>query len=313
MRRPLIVGVVLGAVLAVAPMASHAATSPSVTLITPTSEDLARGVVSIKWSYAGFHRTTPIDVEVREGSGAFQRIARVAIDDGTPGYFGTASWSTTSADDATDWTVRIAVPTNKSVTSSASPIAVDNSGPTTTITSSTVAVLSVAGDATDEIAGVASVAATFTDGTGNETTVEATCDCAATPATWTASALGVAPGQYTVTAVATDVLGNVGEAASAELLVVGTPPDPTPALLEAATGIVNPVVETATGLADGTVETATGLAGDMAETATGLVGDVAETVTDTTNNPPTADETVEAATGTADELFGTVLGLTEAE
>lgn len=288
MRRPLIVGVVLGAALAVMPLASQAATAPSVTLITPTNDDLVRGAVSIRWSYSGFYRTTPIDIEVSQGTGAFQRIARVPVDDGTSGLFGSATWTPTV--DGDDYTVRIVMPTRPSATSSASPVRVDNTGPTSTVDAEPVtdpapaaAILNVTGTAADAIAGVASVSVSFDGGDP----VAATCpDCGAgaTSVEWSASAAGLTPGEYDVTAVATDTLGNVGAPSTATLLVVGTPPDPTPSLLEAATTTAAGVIETVTATAGSAVDTATTTTEGLIETVTTTttVGDVVDLVTTTT-------------------------------
>lgn len=235
MRRPLIVGAALGIALAVLPLAGQAATSPSVTLLSPSSGEVTGGQVSIRWSYSGFHRTTPVDVEVRRGSDAFTRIARVAVDDGTPGYFGSTTWTTSAADDGADWTVRLVMPTNKSVTSSVSPLTVDNSGPTVAIDTQpakeglpAVAALSVTGTASDAASGVAAVAVTFTAEDGTEAVRQAECtDCT----TWSVGTDGLTPGRYTVSAVGTDGRGNVGEAASIDAVVVGVPTvDPQPVI-----------------------------------------------------------------------------------
>lgn len=311
MRRPLIVGVVLGAALAVMPLASQAATAPSVTLISPTNDDLVRGAVSIRWSYSGFYRTTPIDIEVSQGSGAFQRIARVPVDDGTPGLFGSATWTPT--EDGNDYTVRIVMPTRPSANSSASPVRVDNTGPSSAVDAEpvtdpapAVAILNVTGTATDAIAGVASVSVTVE----GRAPIDATCaECGpgATSVEWSASAAGLTPGEYDVTAVATDTLGNVGEPSTATLLVVGTPPDPTPALLETVTGAaaaakatVDGVIETVTGttVVDDAVATVTGttVVDDAVETATTTTEGLVEQATATT----TAGEVVESVTTTTE-------------
>lgn len=278
MRRPLIVGAVLGLALAVLPLAGQAATSPSVALLSPSNGELTGGAVSIRWSYAGFYRTTPIDVEVRRGTDPFVRVARVAIDDGTAGYFGSTTWSTTSADDASDWTVRIIVPTNKSVTSSVSSVVIDNTGPIVTIDNQpaqeglpATAVRSVTGTATDAAAGVASVVVTFTAEDGTETVRDSGCtDCS----TWTVSTDGLTPGRYTVSAVGTDNRGNVGEAASVDAVVVGVPEPPTVD--------PQPVIDTVMGV----VETVTGI---VEETTTNPPVDpqpVLDLVEETTTNPP---------------------------
>jgi hypothetical protein len=250
MRRPLIVGAVLGLALAVLPQAGQAATSPSVALLAPSSGELTGAAVSIRWSYAGFYRTTPIDVEVRRGTNPFVRVARVAIDDGSPGYYGSTTWSTTSADDASDWTVRIIVPTNKWVTSSVNSVVIDNTGPTVAIDNQpaeeglpAAAVRSVTGTASDAGSGVASVAVTFTAEDGTETVVDSGCtDCS----TWSVSTDGLMPGWYTVSAVGTDNRGNVGDAASVDALVIEVPEPPTVD--------PQPVVDTVTGIVMGIID-----------------------------------------------------------
>jgi hypothetical protein len=252
------------------------------------------GDLVVRWSYAGFHRSTPIDIEAARGDGVFQRLARTVVDDGTPGYFGSHTVDTTSLADGTDYTVRVRMPTRPSVTSSASPVTVDNTGPASTVTAEsateplppTAVTTDVQGTATDAVSAVASVSVTFTDAGGNEVAADVTCDCAGPSAAWAASTDGLSPGHYSVTAVATDALGNVGAPASADMVIVGTPEDPTPAVLET----VNGVLGTATGMADDAVETSTGIAGDAVETVTSttIVEDTVETVTGTTVADPTA-------------------------
>lgn len=318
MRRRSIIGALAIAVaLAVLPFTGWAATGPSVTLLTPASESVHRGVVSITWSYQGFHPSTPVDVHVRRGSGAFQLVGRVAIDNGTPGFLGSTSWSTGPADDGDDWAVRLTVPTRKAAVSTVAPVTVDNTAPvpmlvdrtaaneagwnntdvtvtwacedatsgpveptvsatvsdegagqsasatcedragnTATATEGGIAIdrtpgtasidvapvdgdagptLSnddpVTGAATDGLSGVASVAVTFTDVAGTETTREADCTgCGTAQATWSVETTGLVPGVYTVSAVATDVAGNDSAPAVATFVVVAQPevtlPDP---------------------------------------------------------------------------------------
>ncbi|HEX9970003.1 MAG TPA: hypothetical protein VGB03_07680 [Acidimicrobiales bacterium] len=236
MRRPIIAGVVLGVALAASPLAGHAATSPSLTLLTPAGGDTVTGTTSVTWSYVGLSNTTPVDVEVSTDGTTFTRVLRTVADNGTPGYFGSASWNTTGTADGAGYTVRIVMPTRRSVTSSASPVTVDNTGPTTAFDDPAadgapqVAVLDdVEGTASDALSAVASVAVTFVDDDGNETPADVTCTCGTSEATWAASTDGLAPGQYEVQAVATDAYGNVGAATSESFVVVGmpTPPDPT--------------------------------------------------------------------------------------
>lgn len=294
MRRPLIVGAALGIALAALPLMGRAATSPSVTLLSPTSGEITGGGVAIRWSYAGFYRTTPIDIEVSKPGGSWVRVTRVAIDDGTPGYFGSATWATTSVDDANDWTVRIIVPTNKSVTSSVSPVMVDNTGPVVTIDNQpaaegtpAVAALSVKGTAVDAGAGVASVAVTFTSGNGTVAgTVDATCDDD-TCSTWSASTNGLTPGRYDVSAVGTDKRGNVGDAASVDAVVIGVPDTPTvdpQPVIDAANGVVGTVTDiVGTVDPEPIVDEVTGIPGTVdpqpvVDAANDVVGTVMDTV-----------------------------------
>jgi hypothetical protein len=236
MRRPIIAGVVLGVALAASPLAGHAATGPSLTLLNPSADDTVAGAVSVTWSYVGLNRSTPVDVEVSSNGSTFTRVLRTVADDGTPGYFGSASWDTTGTADGAGYIVRIVMPTNRAVNSSAAPVTVDNTGPTTAFAAPKAAgtpqaaVLSdVTGTASDALSAVASVAVAFVDDDGNETVAEVTCTCGSSSATWSASTVGLAPGQYEVEAVATDSMGNVGAATSETFVVVGepVPPDPT--------------------------------------------------------------------------------------
>ena len=292
-RRPIpCLGIALGAALALAPLAGHAAAAPSITLLTPSSGDLVSGVLSVRWSYSGFYRTTPVDIEVSRAGGPFRRVGRAVVDDGTPGYFGSASWSTGPDDDGADYTVRVVMPTRRAVTSAVSPVGIDNTGPTTTIRSEPpvegtmpTAVLSVDGAAADAIAGVASVAVTFTDATGTQTVRQATCQGCGTPsATWSASSEHLPVGVYDVTAVGVDVLANVGAPTTARFVVIGVPPmpDPTPTL-ETVEGVVGTVTDLATdppvdvspedviGTVTGTV-TGTTTVGEAVTAVTGLAG-----------------------------------------
>lgn len=230
MRRPLIAGVVLAAALAALPLAGHAATAPSITLITPTAGDAANGQVTVRWSFSGFSNTTPVDVEVGR-DGIFTRIARVPIDEGTPGYRGSTAWDTTAFEDATDYVVRVTVVVRKSANSSASGLTVDNTGPTSTVDAEpatdpapVAAVLAdVTGSADDALSNVASVAVTFVAADGTETAAAVVCDCNASSTTWSASTAGLDPGSYEVRAVATDALGNVGEEGTATITIVAQP------------------------------------------------------------------------------------------
>lgn len=281
MRRPLIAGVVLAAALAALPLAGHAATAPSITLLTPATGDAANGQVTVRWSFSGFSNTTPVDVEVGRG-GAFTRIARVPIDEGTPGYRGSTTWDTTTFEDAADYVVRVTVVVRKSANSSATGFTVDNTGPTSTVDAEpvtapapVVSVLAdVTGSADDALSKVASVAVTFVAGDGTETAAAVTCDCTAPSTTWSASTIGLDPGSYEVRAVATDALGNVGEAGTATIIIVGQP-------------TVDP-------------ETITGPIEDFVAT----LPDPVETVNDVVGTLPTADpETVKTA---VEELLATL-------
>src|SRR5688500_18711967 len=129
MRRPLIAGIVVALALAVLPMAARALGGPGITLTTPSANDVVAGEMSISWNYRGFSPSAWVDVEASRGTEPFQRIARVRIDNGTPGFTGSTAWTTGPADDAADYTVRVVVPSNKQVRSSASPVTVDNTAP----------------------------------------------------------------------------------------------------------------------------------------------------------------------------------------
>ena len=131
MRRALLPGAVVALLLAL-PLAGRAAPAPAVTLTSPTSGFVRAGDLSVTWSYRGFSRTAFVDVEAARGDGPFARLARVRIDDGTPGFLGSFTWSTTSADDGDDWTIRLVVPSNKWVSSSVTPVVVDNTAPDAT-------------------------------------------------------------------------------------------------------------------------------------------------------------------------------------
>ena len=230
MRRAFIL--VLAAGLVAVPAVGQAARSaPSLTLLSPSADSVTGGVVSVRWSYAGFHRTTPVDVEVRRGTDPFTRVARVPVDDGSAGYYGSWSWSTGPDDDGADYTVRVIAPTNKSASSSASPVAIDNAGPATTVsgTETPVSVLAdIAGTASDATSAVASVLVEFVAADGSEIERPATCaECGTTSSvSWTVSTAGLGPASYEMRAWAVDTLGNVGQPATATLLVVGTPTAP---------------------------------------------------------------------------------------
>ncbi|HVF74450.1 MAG TPA: hypothetical protein VM938_05330 [Acidimicrobiales bacterium] len=230
MRRSLVLALAVG-LAAVPAVGSAAGPSPNLTLLSPSADSVAARVVEVRWSYAGFHRTTPVDVEVRRGTDAFTRVGRVPIDDGTPGYYGSLSWSTGDFDDGTDYTVRVIAPTNKRVSSSASPVSVDNSGPTTTITvpDPPVSVLAdVTGTAVDAVSAVSTVTVQFVAPDGSRTQRVASCTgCGtSTSVTWAASTAGLAPASYEVRAWAVDMVGNVGPTATATMAIVGTPSPP---------------------------------------------------------------------------------------
>lgn len=316
MGRRTIVGVTLATMLAAVPLAAHAATAPSVTIQSPTSGSATSGELDISWTYNGFYRTTPIDIEVAVGDGPFQRVARTVVDDGTPGYSGSYTLATDGLADGTDYTVRLLMPTRRSVTSAVSPITIDNTGPTSTVTAEPVTdpapatsiTADVEGTADDAISAVSSVLMTFTTSSGAETVREAACECGTTSVTWSVSTAGLTPGSYTVSAVATDALGNAGEAASADMVIVGTPDDPTPALVEAATTTAAAAVETATTVTQAAIETATTTTEGLIEslTTTPTAGGAVETATTTTEalieaatTTTTAAEVVETVTTTA--------------
>jgi hypothetical protein len=301
------------ALLLALPLAGRAAPAPAVTLTSPTAGLVKAGVLSVTWSYRGFSRAAFVDVEAARGTEPFTRLARVSIDDGTPGAHGSYNWATTPEDDGDDWTIRLIVPSNKWVRSSVSPVVIDNTAPEATeverspeaneagwnnsdvtvtwactdatsgaaapTVSATVvgegtdlsaaalctdlagneatataggididrtvptaaishvpfgptgtraALFDVIGTSADNLSGVAGVTVTFTDASGATTQREAQCfeSCGSTEEPWFVSATGLAPGQYTVSAVATDMAGNVGEPSSMDIVVV-TAPDVT--------------------------------------------------------------------------------------
>jgi len=129
MRRSLVAGVVVALAFAVLPLAARALGAPGITLTTPSVDDVVAGEVSIGWTYRGFSKSAWVDLEASHGGGPYQRIARVRIDDGTPGFTGATTWTTGPDDDAADYTIRVVVPSNKQVQSSASPVIVDNTAP----------------------------------------------------------------------------------------------------------------------------------------------------------------------------------------
>lgn len=129
MRRSLVAGVVVALTLAVLPLAARALGSPGITLTTPSADDVVAGEMSIGWTYRGFSPKAWVDVEASHAGEPYQRIARVRIDDGTPGFTGSTTWTTGLDDDAADYTIRVVVPSSKQVQSSASPVIVDNTAP----------------------------------------------------------------------------------------------------------------------------------------------------------------------------------------
>ena len=129
MRRSLVAGVIVALALTMLPLAARALGSPRITLTTPSADDIVAGELSIGWTYRGFSPSAWVDVEASHGGGPYQRIARVRIDDGTPGYTGSTTWTTGPDDDAADYTIRVVVPSNKQARSSASPVIVDNTAP----------------------------------------------------------------------------------------------------------------------------------------------------------------------------------------
>lgn len=132
MRRALVPGAVVALLLAVFPLTVQAQLAPAITLLSPAGGDVRAGVVSVQWSYKAFSRSAFVDVEAARGDGSFVRIARVQIDDGTPGHFGSFDWPTGPGDDGADYTVRLVVPSNKWARSSVSPVVIDNTAPEAT-------------------------------------------------------------------------------------------------------------------------------------------------------------------------------------
>lgn len=218
------------------PWASWAAApAPKLTLLSPAAGTASNGVVSIRWSYSGFHRTTPVDVEVRRGTDSFVRVVRTTMDDGTPGYYGSAWWATDADDDGGDYTLRVIAPTNKRVSSAVSPLTVDNTGPTTTVNATRtadlvgpVSVLSdITGSAADAVGKVAWVRVAFVRGDGAVFERLPTCPGCGTPSsTWQVSTAGLGVGTYEVRAWAADAVGNVGPVGTAAFVVVATPTPP---------------------------------------------------------------------------------------
>jgi hypothetical protein len=129
MRRSLVAGVVVALTLAALPLAARALGSPAITLTAPSANDVVAGELSISWTYRAFSKSAWVDVEASRGDEPYVRIARVRIDDGTPGYTGSATWATGPENDAADYTIRVVVPSNKQARSSASPVIVDNTAP----------------------------------------------------------------------------------------------------------------------------------------------------------------------------------------
>jgi|SRR5688572_9874329 len=308
MRRALVPGAVVALLLAL-PLAGRAAPAPAVTLLSPSSDFVKAGDLSVTWSYRGFSRSAFVDVEAARADEPFVRLARVPIDDGTPGLLGSFTWSTTPADDG-DYTIRLVVPSNKWVSASVSPVVIDNTGPEATEvdrspaandagwnnsdvtvtwactdatsgaveseasavvtgegedlsasalctdlagnetevtadgididrtvptaaishvpfgpTGTRLALFDVLGTSADNLSGVVGVTVTFTDASGATTQREAQCfeACDSTNEPWFVSATGLAPGQYTVSAFATDMAGNVGESSSMDIVIVAAP------------------------------------------------------------------------------------------
>lgn len=129
MRRSLVIGAVVAIAAVVLPFAARAAAAPSITLLTPSADAILVGETAITWSYRGFSPSAWVDVEGSRGGAPFERIARVRIDDGTPGYTGSTTWATTPGHDGTDWTIRVVVPSNKWVRSDSVAVVVDNTAP----------------------------------------------------------------------------------------------------------------------------------------------------------------------------------------
>lgn len=139
MRRTIAIGAVVAIAALVLPWAARAAAAPSITLLTPTTDAIIVGETAITWSYRGFSPAAWVDVEASRAGEPYRRIARVRIDDGTPGYTGSTTWATTPDDDGADWTVRVVVPSNKLVRSDSVAVVVDNTAPTAMETSRTPA------------------------------------------------------------------------------------------------------------------------------------------------------------------------------
>jgi hypothetical protein len=202
MRRPLVAAVLGLVAVAILPLAARAGSAPAITLTTPTANDVVEGELSITWTYRAFSRSAWVDVEASRAGEPFRRLARVRIDDGTPGYTGSATWAPTADDDGSDWTIRAIVPSNKQVQSSVFPVVVDNGGPEATEVERSPAPnaagwnsgeVTVRWTCTDRATGVVSgeVTATASD-EGAGQTVSATCtDLAGHSTTATASGINI--------------------------------------------------------------------------------------------------------------------------
>ena len=111
---------------------AYAAHTASITLTGPGSGEIVSGSVEVTWSYTVFTGTTPVIVEAAPDGTTFSQVAKVPIDDGTSGRFGSVSWDTSTFADSNTYAVRVRVVTNKNAVSVASPVIVDNTAPTLT-------------------------------------------------------------------------------------------------------------------------------------------------------------------------------------
>ncbi len=248
MRRPLVAGVGVALVLAAMPLAARAVGSPEVTLRTPAADQVVVGDMSIGWTYKGFSPSAWVDVEARRGDEPFERIARVRIDDGTPGYAGSTTWSTTADDDGADYTIRLVVPSNKRVRSSASPVVVDNTAPVATEVERTPANdagwnnddVTVRWACTDAASGVvASEAVATVGGEGTDLTASGTCTDNAGHST-TATATGIDIDRTLPSATFTDAASADGLPRTSVLIGVGgSASDALAGVAEVTVGFVN--------------------------------------------------------------------------
>ena len=121
----------IAALMSIAIVAIPALAASTVSLIDPLSGSFSRGDVPIRWSYSGFHPSAQIAVEAAPDGTNFISIATVNIDDGTPGNYGSTSWSTGTWPDSASYVLRVRVIVNSQAQSSI-PMTIDNTAPVVT-------------------------------------------------------------------------------------------------------------------------------------------------------------------------------------